>query len=41
MKKKVVLVLMQILICQAFAEGPNNSNAGIAAKEGKNSASAV
>ncbi len=32
---------MQILICQAFSEVPNNSNAGIAAKEGKNSASAV
>jgi len=41
MKKKVVLVLTQILICQAFSEAPNNSNVGMAAKEGKSNASAI
>lgn len=32
---------MQILVCQAFAKVPSNSNVGSAAKEGKNNASAL
>jgi len=41
MKKKVVLILTQILVCHAFSEVPNDSNAGMAAKEGRCCASAV
>ena len=41
MKKKVVLVLTQILVCQAFSAASNDSKAGIAAKEGRCCASAM
>ena len=41
MKKSILLLLIQILACQGFAASSNGSNVGMAAKQGRSSASAV